>query len=119
MGKYFRAGQTTDCNTAHAQTCWITKAANTHSYYVTLTDFPLQQQLHERISVLHHMYIACLVECYSLTYSIKPTIKFQTAIVSVLYISDPIIFIPEYNAEFTGRSVQTFRMHYFFHCQGK
>jgi len=28
-------------------TCWITKATNTHSEYVTLTAFLLQQWLHE------------------------------------------------------------------------
>jgi hypothetical protein len=28
--------------------CWIPKATNTHSYYVMLIDFPLQQWLHER-----------------------------------------------------------------------
>ena len=31
---------------------WITKATNTHSQYVTITAFPLQQWLHERASVL-------------------------------------------------------------------
>jgi hypothetical protein len=28
--------------------CWITKAKNTHSEYVILLHFPLQQWLHER-----------------------------------------------------------------------
>jgi len=28
--------------------CWIPKATNTHSQYVTLIAFPLQQWLHER-----------------------------------------------------------------------
>ena len=32
--------------------CWIPKATNTYSEYVKLTDFPLQQWLHERASVL-------------------------------------------------------------------
>jgi hypothetical protein len=41
--------------------CWITKATNTHSEYVILIDFPLQQCFHERASMLRHMYIACLV----------------------------------------------------------
>jgi hypothetical protein len=39
--------------------CWITKATNTHTEYVTLTAFPLQQWLHERTSMLRYMYIAC------------------------------------------------------------
>ena len=32
--------------------CWIPKATNTHSEYVTLIAFPLQQWLHERTSLL-------------------------------------------------------------------
>ena len=32
--------------------CWIPKATDTHSEYVTLIAFPLQQWLHERTSVL-------------------------------------------------------------------
>ena len=42
--------------------CWITKAIDTHSEYVILIDFPLQQWLHEGASVLILicMYIACL-----------------------------------------------------------
>jgi hypothetical protein len=41
--------------------CWITKATNTHSEYVTLIAFPLQQWLHERASMLRCTYINCLV----------------------------------------------------------
>ena len=41
--------------------CWVSKATNTHSEYVTLIVFPLQQWLHERVSVLRYTYIACLV----------------------------------------------------------
>ena len=41
--------------------CWITKATNTHSDYVILVAFPLQQWLHERDSMLHFTYIPCLV----------------------------------------------------------
>jgi hypothetical protein len=40
---------------------WIRKATNTHSEYVTLIAFPLQQWLHERASMLRYTYIACLV----------------------------------------------------------
>jgi hypothetical protein len=40
--------------------CWIPKA-NTHSQYVILIAFPLQQQLHERASMLRYTYIGCLV----------------------------------------------------------
>ena len=38
--------------------CWITKATNTHSQYVTLIAFPLQQWLQERASVLGYTYSA-------------------------------------------------------------
>jgi hypothetical protein len=41
--------------------CWITKATNTHSEYVILIAFPLQQWLHERVSMLRYTYIACIV----------------------------------------------------------
>jgi len=41
--------------------CWIPKATNTHSYYVILIAFPLQQWLHERDSMLRYTYIACHV----------------------------------------------------------
>ena len=41
--------------------CWITKATNTHSEYVTLIVFPLQQWLYERASLLRYTYTACLV----------------------------------------------------------
>jgi hypothetical protein len=40
--------------------CWIPKATNTHSQYVILTAFQLQQWLHERTSMLRYIYIACL-----------------------------------------------------------
>ena len=34
--------------------CWIPKATNTHSEYVTLIAFPLQQWLHERALTLRY-----------------------------------------------------------------
>jgi hypothetical protein len=40
--------------------CWITKATNTHSHYVILIVFPLQQCPQERASVLRFTYITCL-----------------------------------------------------------
>jgi hypothetical protein len=39
----------------------IPKATNTHSEYVILTAFPLQQWLHECASMLRYTYAACLV----------------------------------------------------------
>jgi hypothetical protein len=44
--------------------CCITKATNTHSQYVMLIAFPLQQWLHERTSMLRYMYMACIVVAY-------------------------------------------------------
>jgi hypothetical protein len=41
--------------------CWITKATDTHSEYVILIAFPVQQWLRERASVLRYTYIASLV----------------------------------------------------------
>ena len=41
--------------------CWVSKPTNTHSEYVTLTAFPLQQWLHERSSMLRYTYIVCVV----------------------------------------------------------
>ena len=46
--------------------CWKTKATKTHSEYVILIAFPLQQWLHERTSILPlHVYI---IYCYSQKY---------------------------------------------------
>ena len=41
--------------------CWITKATDTHSEYVTLTAFPLTQRMYERVPLLRYTYIVCLV----------------------------------------------------------
>jgi len=43
--------------------CRIPKATNTHSEYVALAPFPLQQWFHERASLLRYTraYIACLL----------------------------------------------------------
>jgi len=40
--------------------CWIPKATNTHSKYIILIVFPLQQKLHEGPSMSRYTYIACL-----------------------------------------------------------
>ena len=41
--------------------CWITKATDTHSGYVILFAFPLQQWSHKCALMLHYTYTACLV----------------------------------------------------------
>jgi hypothetical protein len=38
--------------------CWIPKATNAHSQYVTLIAFPLQQWLHERASMVRYTYVS-------------------------------------------------------------
>ena len=40
---------------------WIPKTKYTHSEYVMLIAFPLQQRLHERAVMLRYTYIACIV----------------------------------------------------------
>jgi len=61
--KYCTAGQATDDNIIRRMRlgCCITKATNTHSEYVTLIAFPMQQWLHERAPLLHYTYNACSV----------------------------------------------------------
>ena len=44
--------------------CWIPKATNTHSQYVTITPFPQQQWLQESAPMLRHTYSDCLVTLY-------------------------------------------------------
>jgi len=41
--------------------CRIRKATNKHSEYVILIVLPLQQWLHERVSMFRYTHIACLV----------------------------------------------------------
>jgi hypothetical protein len=41
--------------------CCIPKATDTHSEYVILITFPLQQWLYERVAMLRYTYIVCLV----------------------------------------------------------
>ena len=44
--------------------CWLPKATDTHSEYVMLIAFPLQQWLRERAWMIRYNYIACLVWFY-------------------------------------------------------
>jgi hypothetical protein len=61
--KYSRAGQDTDDKIIRRMriACWIPKATNTHSEYVILIAGPMQQWLHESVSMLRCAYITCLV----------------------------------------------------------
>jgi hypothetical protein len=65
VGKRCKAGHSTDDNRTQRMrfACWITRAIDTHSEYVILSAFPLQQWLQERASVPRYMYIACLDLC--------------------------------------------------------
>ena len=57
-----KPGQATDVITWRMRSsCWRTKATDTHSEYVILIAFPLQQWLHEHASMLRYTYIACIV----------------------------------------------------------
>jgi hypothetical protein len=61
MEKYGTARQAKDDNMIRRMrtACWITKATNTHSDYVMLIAFPLQQWLLELASVFRS-YVHCL-----------------------------------------------------------
>ena len=56
---------------------WITKATNTHSEYVILITFPVQQWLLERAPVLRYTYIACLLTVILLDQQACIVIKFD------------------------------------------
>ena len=79
-----RAEQTTDDKISRRMltACWIKKAANTHSGYVTLAAFPRQEYLRERPSVLRYTYIArriLYVSHYTSTFIlIAGTLQFHT-----------------------------------------
>jgi len=45
--------------------CWIPKPTKTHSDYVIIIAFPLQQRFHESASILRYTYTVCLVKCHS------------------------------------------------------
>jgi len=61
--KYGRAGQATDDNITRCISIawWIPKATDTHSEYVIIIAFSLQQCFRERASLLRSTYIVCLV----------------------------------------------------------
>ena len=74
MEKHGRAGQATDDNIIRSMrnVRWIPKATNTHTEYVMLIAFPLQQWLQECASMLRHTYIVSLLtisQCFR--YDIK------------------------------------------------
>ena len=61
--------------------CWIPKATNTHSQYVIIIAFPLQQWFHEIFSMLRYTYIAaCLVTFLHFTFTYLYFIYFHISI---------------------------------------
>jgi hypothetical protein len=68
--KYRTVQQATDANIMQSMrfSCWVTKLTDTHSVYVILIAFPLQQWLHERTLILRYTYTACLVRFTSPCY---------------------------------------------------
>ena len=63
MEKHGTTGQATDDNTIRRTqfACRVTKVTESHSEYVILIAFALQQWLRERVSVLRYTCVACLV----------------------------------------------------------
>ena len=63
MEEYSRARQATDDNIIWCMriACCLSTAADTHSEYVILIPFPLQQWLHECALMLCYVYVACRV----------------------------------------------------------
>ena len=64
--------------------CWICKATRTHSQYIPLFAFPLQQWLRECISMLHNMYIACFVKLCRFSVAYTRTAQLNVAVISSL-----------------------------------
>ena len=54
--------------------CWMPKGTNTHSEYVVLIAFPLQQWLHERASMLRYTYLHCPSFSLSLRWIARVTV---------------------------------------------
>jgi len=50
--------------------CYLTKATNTHSEYVIIDSFPLQQLLHEHAPMLRYTYTAIL-KCSRIKYAFQ------------------------------------------------
>jgi len=83
----------------------IPKATNTHSEYVILIAFPLQQWLNESASMLRYTYIACLISLYLCSFSDCPfmllalcnAVTFTTSINNAYF-----LFLYELRSTFSG-----------------
>jgi len=63
--------------------CWKTTATNTHSQYVILIAFPLQERLRERASILHYKYTARLLTSSDDKHNYANEIREKTATFAV------------------------------------
>ena len=72
MEKHSTSRQATDDHVIRRMrtACWIPKATDTHSEYVMLIAFPLQQWSHERPLMLRYMYTVFI------SYVLPPTASF-------------------------------------------
>jgi hypothetical protein len=59
--KYCRGGRTRMTIWRMRIACWVPRATNTNPGFVKLVDFPLQPWWHDRASLLHYKYTACVV----------------------------------------------------------
>jgi len=91
--KYGTVGQATDDNIMWRMrfACRTTKATNTHSEYVVLIAFALQQWSQKRASMLRYMYTACLVYYYQKTLLQFHEIKFSLPVFTRWTVFSPVI----------------------------
>ena len=80
--------------------CWIPKATNTHTEYVILIAFPLQQWLDERASMLRYTYTDCIVTFVCLYVYFLFCVLFL-----LLYITASFLFL--YNSTDHSHRVET------------
>ena len=96
VDKYFRDTQAQMAIWHKRIACWIPKATNTHSEYLLLIVFLLQQWLQERATILRNTYIAYLVCPFysrSCPYSFLHifTLKQFWSFEDCLHLLDPVI----------------------------
>ena len=102
--KHRTAKQTTDYSTIRRMRIawWVHKATNTHSEYVIVIAFPLQQWLRERVSVLRYTYIVfflilsphSLVLNFNFRSSLLSPRKFSPCTISSRTSSEAVLFLP-------------------------
>ena len=80
---------------------WIPKATNTHSQYALLITVPLQQWLHERVSMLRYTYTACLRFIFSCSsFLLLLLFFFSFAFSSYIYIALCSFHLPCFSSFF-------------------